>query len=331
MKKINLLLFIILFYSVDLIYAQDLHYTNYRNISNFFNPAQTGDYAGTYKLQAVARSQYAKTYQQSNIGGQINFSSPVSFFHWFSLGINALYDEAGSLKLSAKGAGLSLAYHIANSKNTSAIAIGVSAQNLTLGANTRLYRSENNILGIPDPDEKLLKDFNANLMTFGLGIHYRNQFSKKSSFYTGFAYNHLNQPGFTFHNGKNLSQYGKRLNFNFNFRTQISSSILLEPASYISISENQKNINVQLMSEWQILQSAKWKGVLGLSNRVGESTAFILGYASRKLNVTASFDMLYNNLKNPLNRSGAIELGAYYIIFPKVRPEVKREAVCPRL
>ncbi len=327
-KKMNAtFLFVLLVLGL---HAQDLHFSNYRNISSFFNPAQTGDFLGTYKMQGAVRSQYDKTYQQSMIGGQINFESPASPMHWISCGINVMYDQAGSLKQSAKGIGIALAYHVI-ATDKSFVALGISGQQISLGADTKFYKSENSILNKPDPDFNLLKDFNPSLLTFATGIHYKQVVSKKSALMTGIAFTHINTPGFTFAGGKTTSTYGNRINFNVNFKTKVSKMITLEPATYLSFSESQTNINLQLLSEWAIKKDAAWKGVLGLSNRASESIAFLAGYTSSRLSVTASYDMLYNSLQNPLNKFGAIELGAYYVIVAKDRSKRKAEAVCPRL
>jgi type IX secretion system PorP/SprF family membrane protein len=323
---------IIFLFSIYYMNAQDLHFSNYRTVSNFFNPAQNGDFNGFVKIQAATRTQYDKTYQQGILGAQIIFNSPINKEHWIAAATNVLYDQSGTLKFGGRGGGLGLAYHLPIDKKRSSIfSIGISANSSLLAFNTDNYKSELTILGQQDKDKQELTDFKASTNSYNLGVTYKKILSKKASFQIGSAISHLNAPSFNILKSSMESKLGRRINLHANYRTALSNTFTLEPAMYISYSEKQSNTNLQILSEWKLNKNQKWQAITGLNSRVGESIDLIIGYKKDRLYFAGSFDYVYNGLNQPLNGTGAIELGAYYIFNRIYTPKQTPLIICPRL
>ncbi len=327
-----LLMTIAMIFSLISLSAQDLHFSNYRNVSNFFNAAQNGDFQGFIKIQAAVRTQYDKTYQHGVLGAQVNLDSPLKKNHWIAIAANVLYDQSGSLNYGGRGGGLGLAYHLPLDKNrTSIFSIGLSANSSLQQFNTENFRSELTILGQQDKDQKSLSDFKASTNSFNFGIAYKKMLNFKSSILLGGAISHLNAPSFNILKSSMESRLGRRMNANINYRTALSDLFTLEPALYLSFSERQSNTNVQLVSEWKLNKNQKWQAITGISTRMGESIDLIVGYKKDRLYITGSFDYVYAGLNQPLNGNGAIELGAFYIFNRFSNPIVKPIIICPRL
>lgn len=314
------------------LFGQDLHFTNNRAVSSNFNPGQCGDFSGYIKFQAATRTQYERTYEHLVLGGQINLKSPIRDNDWVSGGLNAGYDKSGSLDFKATGGGMGLAYHFAmDKKQKSVLSLGVSMDMINLGLNADRYKSEFSILGRTDPDRMAVSDFAANVKSWNVGLHYKTTINKKNQFRAGLAVVHANQPNFSVISTTIQSSIGRRYNVHTAFRTQTSKVLAIEPGVYLSFSERQKNINLQVLSEWRIAKGNKWQGVFGVSHRVGESIDIITGYTAERLYVGLSFDILTSQAGDIINNPGGIELGAFYIVNKNYVPKVKPIIFCPRL
>lgn len=328
-RTIKLILLSILSYGS--LMSQDVHFTNYRTVTNFFNPAQTGDFRGYLKLQVASRTQYQRTYEHGVAGVELNFVSPINKNHWIGAGFNLNYDKTGSLALKTTGGGLNVAYHIPiDKKQNNVISIGAAINRFSLTANTDQYRSESTLLGIPDNDRKVLNDFNANALSIHSGVHFKSRINKKNVFEAGFAVIHLNNPTYKILGGNDAS-LGTRFNIHTAYKTEVSKVVALHPAIYLSFAEKQSNVNLQMLSEWRVAKKNKWKGIVGLSHRMGESLDFITGYAAERLYISLSFDVLTSQTVDFIPNPGAIELGAYYILYKPHTPKLKPIVFCPRL
>jgi type IX secretion system PorP/SprF family membrane protein len=329
-RTIKLILLYILSYGS--LMSQDVHFTNYRTVTNFFNPAQTGDFRGYLKLQVASRTQYQRTYEHGVAGVELNFISPINKNHWIGAGFNLNYDKTGSLALKTTGGGLNVAYHIPiDKKQNNVISIGAAINRFSLTANTDQYRSESTLLGIPDNDRNVLNDFNANALSIHSGVHLKSRIDKKNVFEVGFAVIHLNNPTYKILGGNDDASLGSRFNIHTTYKTEVSKVVSLQPAVYLSFAEKQSNVNIQMLSEWRIAKKNKWKGILGLSHRMGESLDFITGYATERLYISLSFDVLTSQSVDFIPNPGGIELGAFYILFKPHTPKLKPIIFCPRL
>jgi type IX secretion system PorP/SprF family membrane protein len=316
----------------NILLGQDAHLTDYRTFSNFFNPAQTGEFVGHIKLQASTRTQYERTYEQGFVGLQFNVLSPISKKHWIGIGANFLYDHSGTLSLDATGGDLLIGYHIPlGKKQNQTISIGGSLGLMSLSVDTKNYKSESTILGNPDPDRLALNSLNPQIFSGNVGIYFQSKIAKKHLFKTGLSLIRVNEPRFKVFGNTTGSAWGKRWNAHIAYRHTLNKMLQLEPAIYYSQSEYQKNLNLQAISEWKLAQNYKWRALVGLAQRWDESIDIITGYKSEQLYLSLSFDILTVSSADVIRNPGAIELGGYYIFHKHTRPKVKPIIFCPRL
>lgn len=312
--------------------SQDIHLTDYRTFSNFFNPAQTGDYIGHVKVQASTRTQYERTYEQGMVGTQFNAFSPISKKHWIGVGFNFVYDRSGSLSLKATGGDLLVAYHIPlGKKQNQTISVGGSFGFASIGVDTKNYKSENTILGNFDPDKLALSTLNAQIFSSNVGIYFKSTILHKHLLKAGISIIRLNSPVFNVLGNKYEANWGKRLNVFVSHKHTINKMIQIEPAIYFSQSENQNNINLQILSEWKFIKTNNWKATIGIAQRWDESTDFITGYKTENLYISLAFDILSSTSAGVLRNPGAIELGGYYIFYKNIKHKIKPTIFCPKL
>ncbi len=313
------------------IVAQDPHYSNNRAVSNYFNPAQTGDFAGTWKVQMACRTQYQRTFEHGVAGVEMNINSPLSKKHWIGIGANILYDKMGSLAFKSTGGTINLGYHIfLDKKKTSSISLGGGLGSLNMGLDASNYRSELTLLGMTDPDKMPVNDFNGRINTMQVGLFYKSAIDKKNSLSLGAALMHLNAPTFSIITNKDVGM-GRRINVQAAWLRQVSKLVLLEPSAYLSFSEGQSNINLQVHSSWKLTKDATWSVVTGVYHRLGESVGLTVGYKNHKTYIAFNFDILTGSVGQVLNNFGAMELGGYHIINKYVKPVIKPEYFCPRI
>ncbi|MBK9254707.1 MAG: PorP/SprF family type IX secretion system membrane protein [Saprospiraceae bacterium] len=324
------LLFVLL--KTELSVSQDLHFTNYRSVSNNFNPAQTGDFLGRTKYQGSTRTQYEHTYNQSVAGLQFNYASPFRDNDWIGAGFNLNYDLAGALSFRALGGDLNLAYHMSlDEKGKNILSAGGGIGLIDLSTKGNDYRSELTILGNPDPDISKVENFSVKVITYSSGLYFKSRIGKSNFFRTGISMMYMNNPTFDITGQQKNSSLGSRINVFASYSVDVSELINLGPAVYTSFSERQNNINLQLLSEIKISKEYKWRGVAGISHRVGESVDIIAGYKTDNIYISLAFDILTSTTAEILQNPGAIELGAYYIIPYHKRPAPKPVILCPRI
>ncbi len=312
--------------------AQDIHFTDYRNVSNFFNPAMTGDFLGQIKIQGTARTQYERNYETGMLGGQVNVFSPLNNSHWVGIGANILFDQSGTLNLRTTGGELNVGYHIPMGKkglSTISLGGGFSAYNLSI--NTQNYRSELQILGQTDPDLNILNGFNPLLISFQAGVYFKSTINKKHLFKMGAATTHLNNPEFKALGSANNPSFGRRWNALILYDWQLSKYLNIEPAIFYSISEKQNNTNLQIIAGWNPHIEKQRKFLGGITHRLQESVGIIIGYQTDSYRLSLSFDVLTGLSSDLLRNPGAIELGGYYIFKNHKKPKVKPIIACPRL
>ncbi len=112
MKKTITLTYLLLL-AAGALRAQDIHFSQFYETSILRNPALMGTFAGDYKVAAVYRSQWSsisKPYQTGVITGEARVPVKGQSGDYFTAGIMAYYDRAGSIDLQTIAIYPSLAF-----------------------------------------------------------------------------------------------------------------------------------------------------------------------------------------------------------------------------
>lgn len=332
MKVILPLTLLILIAVSSFLSGQDAHMSNYRTSANFFNPAETGDFLGFIKVHGTLRTQYERVYEHGIAGAEVNMFSPLRKQDWVSCGINLLFDRTGNLSYNTAGGSVQFAYHLAlDKKRNNVIGLGGSFDYQKLTISGQNYRSETTITGGQDPDLNGIANFSGTLRGINAGVNITSRFYKNSYFKAGVAAVRLNAPNYTIVGKQNDASHATRININAAYCTPVSKVFTLEPAAFMSFSEHQSNINLQLISGWKLSPKHSWQIVTGLTHRLNESVGLIAGFSSKKTYLSLSFDIITGQVSQVTQNPGALELGLYHIFYRYTRPAVKPVIFCNRL
>jgi type IX secretion system PorP/SprF family membrane protein len=215
MKKTIILSFILFLAFSGKVQSQDIHMAQIQESPLFINPANTGFFAGYYRIAAGYRNQWAsmgKPYQTMNLsvdGGLLRNRNKSSFL---GLGLNIFNDKAGSANISNTVANLNIAAIIklgSKSALSAGIYGGISMNNGNY--NKLTYASQFNGTEI-DPGRDSHENVAYHSFTYsdlGGGIAYEFTKYKKqndrdyiNSFRLGIAAYHLNKPKQDFGNSQ---------------------------------------------------------------------------------------------------------------------------------
>lgn len=188
--------------------GQDEHFSQFYAIPMHMNPALTGAYEGTYRMNLVYRSQWASTlttpFRTIAVGGDtripIKIRKKTTGDH---LGVGLLFvnDEVAEFQASANKLAAYTSYHKKlGEKNKSFIGagatIGLNQRNINY-ANLTFQDQFNQLDGFTLVSNELFPPNNFGRIDLSIGVNYFIELPK-STYYVGAGYHHINSPSFSF-------------------------------------------------------------------------------------------------------------------------------------
>ncbi|MEM9548181.1 MAG: PorP/SprF family type IX secretion system membrane protein [Bacteroidota bacterium] len=326
--------------------AQDLHFTNYFITPTFFNPAQTGAFAGNLRGALLYRDQWRSVAPNPFQQAVIAFDSPIVFGltkqHWVGVGATLFSDRAGAPGQTWSGMSPSVSYHIGlDKKFKNVFTIGVQYGFVSRGYNTNGWISEDEVLGtIPgssiSPDRELImgngqgEDFSAGYGDLSVGVLYKSTIDKFSKFEIGFAMMHALNPSFNFGMGGGRSEIGRRMNAHIQYRRATSRRMIWEPSAYYSSMPGASNIQIQLRNQYLLKKKGETSIITGLGYRMGDSAQLLLGMQYKSWTAVFSYDHGVSDLSSE-GLATAYELGVQKLFIFNKKPKVTPIIYCPRL
>lgn len=341
MKRIILLFSVLTLFCLDpsKVMAQDLHFSNNAIIPTFFNPAQTGAFAGTYRAGLIYRDQWRSAATPYQSGG-LFIDSPVVFGltkqHWVGVGATLFYDKAGEVPQTWSGFYPGVSYHIAfDKKFRNIITIGAQYGFATRGNSQQNYISEYTVLtGPKDPDLEHIKaqngDFSAGYGDLNIGLLFKSHLDKYSKIEVGAAFMHVLNPSVKFEGDGQQSKVGNRINFHTQYRRATSRRMIWEPSIYFSKMPGASNTQIQLRNEYLLKKKGDFAIITGLGFRVGDAVQLLTGAIYKDWVFSLSYDHGISGLTEG-GYVSSFELGAKRIFIVNKKPKVKPIIYCPRL
>ena len=354
MKRIILLLFIIVATCLPsgYIFSQSTHFTNNDIIPTFFNPAQTGAYAGTYRAGLIIRDQWRPHASLPYSSAGLFIDSPVAFGltkqHWVGVGATLFYDKAGEVSQTWSGFYPGVSYHIGlDKKFKNVITLGVQYGFANRGFDpVNAFTEFLGLGGTNDPDlerikgKSLTENFSTPTSHLNIGLLYKGNIDRYSKFELGGSYmNILNSelkfiaptssPDTSIVNAPaGRSAEGGRLNIHTKYRRATSKRMIWEPSAYLSFMPGASNINVQLPNEYLLKKKGDISLISGLGMRFGDAIQLLLGANYKGYLVSFSYD---HTIADHGGYNAAYELGVVKVFTVNKKPKVKPIIYCPRL
>jgi len=356
MKRISILFTSLFLFCIswNISFAQDLHFTNYFITPTFFNPAQTGAFAGNLRGALLYRDQWRSVVTNPFQQTVIAFDSPIMFGlskqHWVGVGATLFSDKAGSPGQTWSGFYPSVSYHIGfDKKFRNVITIGAQYGFVARGYNTDGWISKDEELGgtnLPlgglSPDRGLIKgdpskneDFSAGYGDLNVGLLFKSIIDKYSKVEIGTAMMHVLNPSFDFAKSDSLTTFnknkiGSRLNAHIKYRRATSAQMIWEPAIYFSSTSGASNIQIQLRNQYLLKKKGDFSIISGLGFRVGDSVQLLTGVQYKDWTIALSYDYGISELASE-GIASAYELGVQKLFIFDKKPKVKPIIFCPRL
>lgn len=356
MKLAGLLTTICLVFGSLSLSAQDLHNTLYDYAPLSVNPANAGNFLGSYRVGGIYRDQFSALSSESIGGRGDDFVTPMFYIdgplpinigktnHFIGVGLNFQTDKSGSLNQETTFFGLAASFNYAiNPKKNAYFSIGVQG-----GMRSRSYgfdgnaSTEESITNSANPlDDTALNPFNgqgnnapgADGLIVNAGVKFRANIDKKTFFEIGLAGVNITRPNQSLKNPNSDSieyRLPLRVNLHAGLRRQLNKKWTLNPTLYVSTIGNQNQAAVQVWGEYLFNKEKEIDLRFGLGHRLGRDIQPLLGINYGPLRVAASYDVRMGSLGSAINNRGGFEVGVSYVGVIFKRVETPAVIFCPQ-
>lgn len=317
-KSLIYLVFFVL--SGHLLFAQDVHFSQFYLSPLTVNPAQTGNFDGSWRFSGNHRNQWrsiGKPFNTTSIGYDRNI---YLYSEQFSGGLIYLFDETGGANLKMHKIALSGAYHKTFGIHKFHIGFQPTYVNksfdLTGTSFPSQYDRNSGSFNANLPNADPFVNNQANYFDFNSGIAYSINLARFKP-EIGFALFHINKPKESFFN----TSYTVPLRSTLTIKSEIilSSNFVLMPnflyMSHQKASELLFGSNIMYnLKDNELEAKGAYIGVLlrdGI-NRNTDAAIVIVGMKFKQLEVGFNYDLNISELKTSTDLKGAYELSVIY-------------------
>ena len=317
------LLLLILLFTAALGYSQDIHFTQFYEPQLTLNPANTGRFVGSWRLNGIYRNQWgtiAKPYVTTAISFDKQFQIKK---HTFGLGAYYAFDQSANQTLFLNKLMLSAAYHYASGKHQFSGGVQAGINNRFLNFNNFSYPGQfDNSIGAFNTTFASGESFantSATYLDMNTGVNYKTRLNDKFLLDLGLSVFHFNWPKESFNGAKsnkvpsrNIISSG--LNYNLTDRSYLTGHVL-----YMY----QKKASDLLLAAHYNYRLAPNKSNVslvygGLATRTGfgrnvDALAMIIGAEIYSYRVGLAYDINISKLSTSTFYRGAFELSVTYI------------------
>ena len=326
----NVIVIVYLVFISNFLYSQDPIFTQYFASQPYLNPAMTGFYDGSYRINAHYRTQWTGISSGVNtygVNGELKFGDHEGEKDYVGAGIGIYRDDLYG-RVADNTVRLNFAYH-------KRLGYGETKHFLSIGTNLGMdYRQVNQNLIWPDVARPIeAKDFNKFIPNLGLGLNYQIVFPSFANVFLGGAVDHLVSENISVLNSNIQRQ--KRITIYSSARVRVNDAVYLIPTFLTAMQGPHKQINfgtaAQLLTREYYDTKANFQ--IGVYARLGnEGFDAMIGmfrYENRGVQVGLSYDHALTELSSASSGLGGIELSLGYIGF--IEKVFKSRAECPNL
>jgi type IX secretion system PorP/SprF family membrane protein len=325
------------------------------------NPALTGAFQGTIRLNGIYREQYRTAMSSGNdryttpsISVDANIMKGFRRKDWISGGLMVFTDKAGATGLSQNAFKLAAAYHLAlDKKGTSVLAVGahygVVGNNLKAGA----WRFADEILtGNPSDDRTSLGitqdngDAKSSGKDIDAGVLLSGKLNKQMDYNLGFSMFHIGTPQYSLLKNTGGSNPGPtptptpstdsrqdrpiRTTLHGQFNIKMNKQMTFSPSFAFQSTRGLDEIILQAMGSYKLDPKKDFALTYGLGYRFREGFHPMIGMIKKDLQVGLAYDINTNGLNSVTGYRGGFELAAGYIFRIHKPAAIKPQVLCPR-
>ncbi|RAJ85913.1 type IX secretion system PorP/SprF family membrane protein [Chitinophaga dinghuensis] len=332
------LLFLTIFFSLNILRAQDPHFSQFFASPLTLNPAFTGLFSGDYRLSGNYRSQWrsiAKPFVTGTMAADFQIlKNTISYTDIWGVGFMAMYDQTGGGALTSSYISMSTAYHKGldpEGNHTLAIGLQGTLVQKRLDNDKLMFEDQidNNGYNPSIPSGETLVNRKISYFDPNIGILYNGLIGQSSNIYMGASYYHITQPTESFMNeGNNRLSYrwtihgggsapvngNNRLHGSILYMKQNTATEFTFGGAYgFTLSDMDDNPTVFYIGSWY-----RWK----------DAVIPYVGMEIKGFQVGLSYDTNVSTLKPASNYRGGLELS---VIFIRTKNQMnKYKTLCPR-
>ncbi|MCB0514615.1 MAG: PorP/SprF family type IX secretion system membrane protein [Chitinophagales bacterium] len=326
--RIEKILFVLMIIGTSLLQvsAQDLHYTQFYAAPLQYNPANTGNFNGSYRVGAILRSQWASvTVPYQTVSAYSDFALVQDEYanNWIGLGLHVSMDRAGDGILQTFNASGNVAFH----KDLSAgiyISLGGSFgyTQKSIDFSKLRFNSQWNetYFDIELPSNESYDYETRGNLDVAAGVALTFELSEDLILNVGSALLHVNEPIESFYFTDNLhgnNRRNTRLVSYLNAEYHLNDYFYLQPGVFFGSERKARELMLGSNAVF-VLQTgtAYQKGSqvwAGLWYRNKDAIAPVLGYAWGTTRALFSYDINISNLNIASNYRGGGELSIQHI------------------
>ncbi len=308
--------------------AQDIHFTQFFTNPLILNPAQTGNFAGNYRIGFNFKAQWpwaisstTYNYHTESPYFDLSFGEKAIKTGWMGLGFNFVNDEAGDGILTYRKFTLSYAYHQSFEKEHRYIlSVGIAGSYVVRSVDfLKFYFNDqwvedmgfNTAINSNEPFNKS----SFGMWDVGAGLNFGAQPLEPLHLDFGFSMLHINRPKVLFYNES--ERMGFRYQATAGGRYDFSDRISLSLNAYYGYEKRASEIKIGSMVGYGLYQYNK-SGTdhvlyFGAYYRIKDALAPLVGYQFKKTRLLLSYDVVLSKLIFPGKANGGPEISIVHV------------------
>jgi type IX secretion system PorP/SprF family membrane protein len=322
-------------------FSQDLHFSQFFEAPLLRNPSLAGIFTGDYRIQGVYRDQwnsFTNGYRTGSFNGE--YKMPVGKSNDFlTVGLQVLYDKAGSAGLTSTQVFPALNYHKSLSdQRTMYLSLGFmggyAEKRIDQSRITTNSQYDGTAYNPSIPDGEAFTNPDVQYWDGSVGMSFNSSFgeSQQHSMFFGVAYHHLNRPKNNFYQNATIELEPKYVvSGGAKFYLDERSEFTLQ-ADYSSQGNAKETIG-GLMYGYKLGDfTDDPKYLLGIGAFLRWKDAFIpvIKLEMLPLSIAISYDVNISALNTVSTGHGGFELSISYIGFLDRENSAKNKTLCPR-
>jgi type IX secretion system PorP/SprF family membrane protein len=321
--------------------AQDVHFSQFFEAPFLRNPSFSGLFQGDIRFQGIYRSQWASVTTPYTTGSfNFEYKKPIGGADDFlTLGLQMLYDKAGTASLSTTSILPAINYHKALSgEKNKYLSLGIMGgfvqRKFDRSKITTNSHYDGNGYNPSLADGETFLNSNFNYLDGSIGLSFNSTIGGKTedNYFVGIAYHHLNRPKNSFYKNPDIELQAKMV-----FSTGIKFS--LNETSYFTIHADyskQGSFSELIggaMYSYKIgedIEQPKYTVHFGAFMRAKDAFIPMLKLDYHPFSFSFSYDANVSQLRTASQGRGAMEFSISYIGFFDRNNSSKFVPLCPK-
>jgi len=348
MKKIHLPYLLsaalCLSFGIGSVQGQEIHFTLQSMAPLAFNPANTGNFYGTYRLSGLYRDQYRSVtgkgaYMTPTFSVDLPVIRGFRKRDWVGVGMFFFSDRSGEAGLTVSTLKISAAYHLALNK-TGSTYLSVAYQTGSLQRQIKNFQNltfeDGLISGGSSIDVGFIDQMKKGFLDHVGGIKLTSKFNKTDEFYLGASMGKFGRPTWSLLTQGSSYRVEPRLFIHGGLSMLMSDRVRFAPGiSYQQIMKKpERTLVVQGVVDYLFDPEKKLVLIGGLGYRsgagIGDALQIMAGAVVKDVRIMLGYDVNISSLSQASGTFGALELAAQYVGRIYKRPKPDPVIFCPR-